>query len=226
LPSAACGFLASLAEDTGLIHQLGQYVLERATKQAREWHLEYRRNPPLSLSVNLSAREIQHPDVVELVSGVLRASGLPPSALVLEITESALMHDTEASLKRLFELKKLGVRLAIDDFGTGYSSLSYLRRFPVDILKIDKSFIENVATRTDAVALVRAIVDLGRSLKLSTVAEGVELPEQAAELRALGCEMAQGYLFSRPLEPAAVSAVLGSRAAATPLGRLSLEPAG
>ncbi|MDQ3938131.1 MAG: diguanylate cyclase, partial [Chloroflexota bacterium] len=108
-----------LAEDTGLIHQLGRYVLERATTQAREWHLAHRRNPPLSISVNLSAREIQHPDIVELVSGVLAGSGLHPGALVLEITESALMHDTEASLRRLLELKELGVRLAIDDFGTG-----------------------------------------------------------------------------------------------------------
>ncbi len=203
-----------LAEDTGLIHQIGSFVLEAATVQAKAWQETYQARPPLTISVNLSARQIQHATIVETISRALRLAGLRPDSLVLEITESALMHDSEASLQRLRQLKRLGVRLAIDDFGTGYSSLSYLRRFPVDILKIDKSFIENVASRSDAMALVRAIIDLGRSLQLTTVAEGVEQPEQAAELEALGCDVAQGYLFARPQDAAAIAALLGQQARA------------
>jgi diguanylate cyclase (GGDEF)-like protein/PAS domain S-box-containing protein len=215
-----------VAEQSGLIVPLGTWVLREACRQMQAWRNAFPKQRP-SLSVNRSPRQLYEPDLVAQVRAVLDETGFDPAGLILEITEGALLQGVEETKRKLADLKELGVRLAIDDFGTGYSSLSYLRRFPVDILKIDRSFIENVATRTDAVALVRAIVDLGRSLKLMTVAEGVELPEQAAELRALGCEMAQGYLFSRPLEPAAVGAVLGTRRAApTPLARLSLEPAG
>jgi diguanylate cyclase (GGDEF)-like protein/PAS domain S-box-containing protein len=199
-----------LAEETGLITRIGQFVIDEACRQARAWQRECPQTSDLSISVNLSARQIQAVEIVDMIRAALERSGLPPETLILEITESVLMRDTDATLSRLQELKELGVRLAIDDFGTGYSSLSYLRRFPIDILKIDKSFIDNVASRTDAMALTRAIVDLARSLGLRTVAEGVELPEQAAELEALGCDMAQGYLFARPLDPQSVEQLLRS----------------
>ena len=214
-----------LAEDSGLIHAIGEFVLETATAQARAWQRAYPRTPPLSISVNLSARQIQHAGLIDVVARALSDSRLRPDTLILEITESALMQDTEMTLRRLLELKQLGVRLAIDDFGTGYSSLSYLRRFPIDILKIDKSFVENVATRSDAMALVRAIIDLGRSLGLITVAEGVELPEQAAELEALGCELAQGYLYSRPQDADTIEPLLDERVSQRLLTRLDLTQA-
>jgi diguanylate cyclase (GGDEF)-like protein/PAS domain S-box-containing protein len=201
-----------LAEDTGLITQIGRYVIDEACRQARAWQRTFPLASDLSISVNLSARQIQDAEIVATMRAALERSGLAPESLILEITESVLMHDTDTTLSRLRELKALGVRLAIDDFGTGYSSLSYLRRFPVDILKIDKSFIDNVASRTDAMVLTRAIVDLARSLGLKTVAEGVELHEQAVELEAIGCDMAQGYLFARPLDPSSVEQLLSSRA--------------
>jgi diguanylate cyclase (GGDEF)-like protein/PAS domain S-box-containing protein len=211
-----------LAEETGLITGIGEFVIDAACRQARAWQQTYAHVSDLSISVNLSARQIQDAGIVGLIREALDRSGLPPETLILEITESLLMHDTDATLTRLVELKELGVRLAIDDFGTGYSSLSYLRRFPVDILKIDKSFVDNVASRTDAMALTRAIVDLGRSLGLTTVAEGVELSAQAAELKALGCDMAQGYLFGRPVDAASVERVLQSDSAGHPYGQPSV----
>jgi diguanylate cyclase (GGDEF)-like protein/PAS domain S-box-containing protein len=208
-----------LAEETGMITEIGEFVIHEACRQARAWQRAYPVGSDLSLSVNLSVRQIHDAGIVGVISRALEQSGLAPKWLVLEITESVLMHDTEATLARLFELKRLGIRLAIDDFGTGFSSLSYLRRFPVDILKIDKSFIDSVASRTDSIALTRAIVDLGRGLGLTTVAEGVERPDQAAALEGLGCEMAQGYLFARPLDVAGMNELLASLTveASTPL---------
>jgi diguanylate cyclase (GGDEF)-like protein/PAS domain S-box-containing protein len=197
-----------MAEETGLITAIGKFVLDGACRQARAWQVAYPLASDLSISVNLSASQIQDGDIVGIVQAGLEQSGLSPERLILEVTESVLMHDTATALARIVELKELGVRIAIDDFGTGYSSLAYLRRFAVDILKIDKSFVDNVASRTDSMALVRAIVDLGRSLRLTTVAEGVELPEQAAELKALGCDMAQGFLFARPLDAANMEQLL------------------
>jgi predicted signal transduction protein with EAL and GGDEF domain len=197
-----------MAEETGLITAIGKFVLDGACRQARAWQVAYPLASNLSISVNLSASQIQDGDIVGIIQAGLEQSGLSPERLILEVTESVLMHDTATALARIVELKELGVRIAIDDFGTGYSSLAYLRRFAVDILKIDKSFVDNVASRTDSMALVRAIVDLGRSLRLTTVAEGVELPEQAAELMALGCDMAQGFLFARPLDAANMERLL------------------
>jgi diguanylate cyclase (GGDEF)-like protein/PAS domain S-box-containing protein len=198
-----------LAEETGLIIPIGRWVLERACQQTRQWQEAAGRG--LSISVNLSARQFQDPGLVPDVARTLRHADLDPNSLVLEITESLLMHDTEATIAKLDELKRLGVRLAIDDFGTGYSSLSYLRRFPVDILKVDKSFIDAVADNIEDSALAKAIIELGQTLRLQTVAEGVEASEQASQLRTLHCELGQGYYFAHPLDADQVAALLERR---------------
>ena len=155
--------------------------------------------------MNLSARQLRHPNIVRDIADALDDTGLLAGRLILEITESVLMVDTAATLNRLFQLKSLGVRLAIDDFGTGYSSFAYLRRFPVDILKIDKSFVDGVATEPTSSALVDAMIRIGKTLRLETVAEGVERVEQADRLRTLNCDIGQGYLFSRPLPTDAIT---------------------
>jgi EAL domain-containing protein (putative c-di-GMP-specific phosphodiesterase class I) len=165
--------------------------------------------PALSISVNLSGRQLQYAGLTDDVVEALRSSGLPPDRLVLEITESVIMQDTEATLHKLEALKTLGIRLAIDDFGTGYSSLGYLQRFPIDILKLDKTFVDGVARGGTDAALARAIIALGDTLHLSTVAEGVEHAQQRDELLALGCELAQGYLFARPLDADAIAVLQG-----------------
>jgi EAL domain-containing protein (putative c-di-GMP-specific phosphodiesterase class I) len=198
-------------------------VLEQACQQARQWQQAVERR--LSISVNLSVRQFQDPGLVEDVARALGHSDLDPGSLVLEITESLLMHDTDATIAKLGELKALGVRLAIDDFGTGYSSLSYLRRFPVDILKVDKSFIDAVATNAEDSALAQAIIELGHTLRLQTVAEGVEASEQARQLRTLQCELGQGFYFAQPLDPDQVTALLARNEPAVPLAVSSETPA-
>jgi diguanylate cyclase (GGDEF)-like protein/PAS domain S-box-containing protein len=201
-----------LAEESGLIVPLGQWAIQEACRQVRIWQKEIPADEPIALNVNLSARQLRHPNIVRDIADALDDSGLPPSRLILEITESVLMIDTAATLNRLFHLKSLGVRLAIDDFGTGYSSFAYLRRFPIDILKIDKSFVDGVATEPTSSALVDAMIRIGKTLRLETVAEGVEKVEQADRLRALQCDIGQGYLFSRPLPSDAISTFLRERA--------------
>ena len=202
-----------LAEESGLIVPLGQWVIRESCRQVRLWQQEIPADEPISLAVNLSARQLRHPNIVRDVADALDDTGLLPSRLILEITESVLMIDTAATLNRLFQLKSLGVRLAVDDFGTGYSSFAYLRRFPVDILKIDKSFVDGVATEPTASALVDAMIRIGKTLRLETVAEGVERVEQADRLRTLQCDIGQGYLFSRPLAHESISALLRERSA-------------
>ena len=187
-----------LAEATGLIVPLGLWVLQQACAQAVRWQHSRPANP-LRVSVNLSARQFQYTGLVDDVAKVLTGTGISPNDVVLEITESLLMLDAEATIATLHELKALGVRLAIDDFGTGYSSLSYLRRFPVDIIKIDRSFINGITTEAEDATLTEAVVSLGRSLRLQTVAEGIETQEQSARLTALGCDYGQGFLFARPV---------------------------
>jgi diguanylate cyclase (GGDEF)-like protein len=186
-----------LAEETGLIVELGAWVLGEACRTVVS--LERETGTALRLSVNLSARQLLEPGLEATVAAALSASGLPAQRLTLEITESVLMADTTATIERLGSLRGLGVRVAIDDFGTGYSSLGYLRRFPLDSVKIDRSFIEDVAIGARQAALVHAIVELCRILELETVAEGVETSEQAAELTRLGCRLAQGFHFGRPM---------------------------
>ena len=170
----APGDFIPLAEDTGLILPIGRWVLEQACKQAQLWHEQYPDRPPLTMSVNLSVRQFQDPELIERIAELLSTWSLPPQSLILEITESVMMQDLEASTRTLRALKALGLLLALDDFGTGYSSLGYLQRFPLDILKIDKSFVDHITDRSDRAGLARAIIQLGKTLKLRVVAEGVE----------------------------------------------------
>jgi diguanylate cyclase (GGDEF)-like protein/PAS domain S-box-containing protein len=189
----------ALAEETGLIIPLGRWVLREACERARDWRAHSHGRRPLQISVNLSARHFQDPSLMQDVQDALNDSGLEPWALTLEITESVLMHTSEATLDRLRALKGLGLNLAIDDFGTGYSSLGYLQQFPIDILKIDRSFVEAVGREHADPVLARAIIALGRTLRLETIAEGIERPEQREGLRTLGCTLGQGYHFARPM---------------------------
>jgi diguanylate cyclase (GGDEF)-like protein/PAS domain S-box-containing protein len=185
-----------LAEETGQIIAIGRWVLEEACRKGALLHEQFPRTPPLTISVNLSVKQLQSETIVDDVRQALEESGLPASALVLEITESVMMADTDLAVHRLQELKALGVLLAMDDFGTGYSSLSYLSRFPVDILKMDRSFLSDEHEES---GLIAAIIALGTSLKLDVVAEGIEVPAQIASLRELGCDLGQGFLFARPM---------------------------
>ena len=195
----APGEFIGLAEDTGLVVALGADVLRTACREVATWSPAGGPGAP-QLSVNLSARQLSDPQVIDSVWEVLRETGLEPSRLCLEITESVLMDDVESSVEALLGLKALGVRLAIDDFGTGYSSLSYLRRFPVDTVKIDRSFVSGLGTDPAAEAIVAAVVNLAHAIGLVVVAEGVETEQQLVLVRALGCDRAQGFFWSRPLD--------------------------
>jgi len=197
-----------LAEEAGLIGELGRQVLTVACVQVRAWQMRYPKCAALKLSVNLSPRQLQAESLVHEVREVLGFSGLPPATLVLEITEGAMMNDAEAAIVRLHALKSLGVRLAVDDFGTGYSSLSYLQRFPIDILKVDRAFVNEIDSRRHEASLVAGIISLAHSLELHTVAEGVETATQAAVLAGLGCGYAQGYHFARPMIAEAIAPLL------------------
>jgi len=197
-----------IAEETGLIVPLGEWVLGEACRQARAWRQGQPGLEHLTVSVNLSGRQIAQPDLVSVVANILADSGLHPDGLVLEITESVLMGDAEYAITVLQSLKNLGVQLSVDDFGTGYSSLSYLKKFPVDVLKIDRTFVDGVSTDGEDSAIVQATISLAGSLGLTTVGEGVETLAQVEALTRFGCDKAQGYLFSRPLPPSAVTEVL------------------
>jgi diguanylate cyclase (GGDEF)-like protein/PAS domain S-box-containing protein len=206
LPPAA---FIPLAEEQGLIGPIGNWVLLQACLQARRWQDQFPDAPPLSVHVNLSGRQLEEPQLVGEVVQALETARLSPRLLTLEITESVLVSDIEAMSARLRELKGLGVLLAIDDFGTGYSSLSYLRRFPIDMLKIDKAFVDGIGRGREDTALAHAIVKLSHTLQLHAVAEGIEEPEQATNLVTLGCRDGQGFFFSRPLPTAAMTELLG-----------------
>jgi diguanylate cyclase (GGDEF)-like protein/PAS domain S-box-containing protein len=197
-----------LAEETGLIVPLGEWMLRETCQRSKEWAAIYRGPEPLLISVNLSARQFQQPDLVELVERVLAESQLGPDHLALEITESVAMDDAEATTTRLHRLRELGVRLAIDDFGTGYSSLAYLKRFPIDVLKIDRSFVAGLGISREDTAIVGATVGLAHALGLLVVAEGVETAQQLTLLRNAGCDRAQGFFFSPPLPAEQIPAVL------------------
>jgi EAL domain-containing protein (putative c-di-GMP-specific phosphodiesterase class I) len=199
-----------LAEETGLIVPLGRWVVGEACRQVQQWRRGLPADRSLTLTVNVSGYQLQHEGVVEDVQHALAETGLDPHHLVLEITESVLMQQSDTMLGRLRALKALGVRLAIDDFGTGYSSLGYLQRFPVDILKIDKAFVVDVQSSGAESALVRAIIALGDTLKLQTIAEGIELQQQLAGLQAMGCEMGQGFFLARPVSVAQIDALLAA----------------
>ena len=187
-----------VAESTGLIVPLGDWVLNQACRQAQAWRQDNVVDDDFYIAVNLSARQLVEATLVDSVARALRDSGLPASALVLEITESNIMVNFDAGLARLRSLKDLGVRLALDDYGTGYSSLNRLGTLPVDIVKIDKSFIDEVTLKSGA-ALIKSVVDVTAALGLKSVAEGVEHPDQLVALNGLGCETIQGYLFAKPM---------------------------
>jgi diguanylate cyclase (GGDEF)-like protein/PAS domain S-box-containing protein len=198
-----------LAEETGLIVQLGAWVLAEACRQLQAWRASHPQHN-LAISINISGRQLQGAGLAEALRQTLISSGVGPSSVVLEITESVLMQQTDAVLERLQQLKGLGIRLAIDDFGTGYSSLSYLQRFPIDILKIAKPFVEEVGQGADRSALARAIVGLGDTLKLQTIAEGIERAEQRAALIELGCSLGQGHHFWPALSATALEELLST----------------
>jgi diguanylate cyclase (GGDEF)-like protein/PAS domain S-box-containing protein len=188
-----------IAESTGLIVPLGKWVLSEACRQAESWRNSGITDERFHISVNLSARQLQDPAILDDVGAAIRDSGLPPAFVVLEVTESVIMHDLPTALFRLCALKDLGLQLAVDDFGTGYSSLSYLRNFPMDIVKIDKSFVDRITLDPEGAAMVRGVIDLSSALGLATIAEGVEYPDQLALLRELGCNSVQGYMFAKPM---------------------------
>ena len=216
------GEFVGLAEETGLVVPLGRWVLERGCRQAQAWR---QAGWALRVNVNLSARQFATGQVVEEVAAALADSGLDPAALVLEITESLLLQDTRPTVRRLRALKELGVELALDDFGTGYSSLAYLRHFPIDILKIDRSFIAGVDRSAEDHALVHAIAQLGHTLGLRTVAEGVERAQQIEQLLELGCQYGQGFHYAKPLPPLGVETYLAECVVPHALPRPRREPA-
>jgi diguanylate cyclase (GGDEF)-like protein len=197
-----------LAEETQLMPQLGRWVLREACRQGARWLADRPEDGRFSVTVNLSGRQLQSAGLVEDVTAALEHAGLPPERLVLEITETVLMSDIEATINKLKRLKELGVELAVDDFGTGYSSLQYLRRFPIDILKIDKAFVDDVDGPDADSTLARAIIDLGESFRLRVIGEGIEREDQRRRLLELGCELGQGFLFTRPVEQEAMDALL------------------
>ena len=197
-----------LAEENGLIAPLGQWVLREACRQMRAWQEQFPEHGPLLINVNLSGKQFTQPDLIEQVNTTLRQTGLPPESLKLEITESTVMENTEKAIRMLDQLRALGVKLSIDDFGTGYSSLSYLHRFPIDTLKIDRSFVGQMDSSSENAEIVRTIVLLARNLGMDVVAEGVETQEQLMQLKEMGCETGQGYLFSKPVDAAAAEWLL------------------
>ncbi len=191
-----------IAEETGLIIPLGQWVLREACRQMKEWQKLFPKEPPLTVSVNLSSRQFSQQSLIGQIRQILNETQLDAHYLKLEITESAIMENTESAMDMLLQLKAMGIQLSVDDFGTGYSSLGYLYRFPMDLLKIDRSFISRVDIDGEKLELVRTIITLAWNLGMDVVAEGVETTKQLAQLKALKCEYAQGYLFSKPLNAA------------------------
>jgi len=202
------GEFIPVAEETGLIVAIGESVLQQSCKRMVAWQRLSPAYRSLSLSVNLSSRQVSQLDLIEKIRGVIEETGIDPHSLKLEITESVVMENAEAATMMFKQLRALGVQLSIDDFGTGYSSLSYLHRFPVNYLKIDKSFVGRMTEAKDNSEIVRTIITLARNLGLEVVAEGVETEHQNKQLKALGCDFGQGYLFSRPLDGEAVPAML------------------
>jgi diguanylate cyclase (GGDEF)-like protein len=198
-----------LLEQTGLITEVGRWVLQRACAQGAAWR---QAGHQIGMAVNVSARQLDSDEILIDVQTALSQSGLDPSALTIEITETALMHNIEQTTRRLAAVKELGVRVAIDDFGTGYSSLAHLRQFPVDALKIDRSFVTGFAHNHESETLIHTLVQLGKALSIETIAEGIEQPSELSLLREEQCDSGQGYLLARPLDPTATEAFLQDRA--------------
>jgi EAL domain-containing protein (putative c-di-GMP-specific phosphodiesterase class I) len=199
-----------LAEELGVIHALGLVVLRAACHQLRAWDEEFPDGPRWHVAVNVSVQQFDSPALLADVTDVLRESAVDPGRIVLEVTESSMAEDPEHVLHVLQQLRALGVRVAIDDFGTGYSALQYLRQFPLDVLKIDKAFVADLETGGHGVTLLKAMVELGHSLGLGTVVEGVESQGQLDMVRALGCDSVQGYLLATPGSAAEITGLLRS----------------
>ncbi len=201
------GFI-SAAEDTGLILKIGAWVMHEACSQIGEWNRQFPCAPPFAIAVNISAKQFAQADMIKQIAKTLRDTGLPPENLKLELTESVTMRDDARTARILSELRAMGIRLCIDDFGTGYSSLSYFRRFALDVLKIDRSFISEILSSTESREIAKTIINLGTNLGMEVVAEGVETQEQVNLLRSLGCAYAQGYFFSKPLAATEIARTL------------------
>jgi Amt family ammonium transporter len=193
------GVFIPIAEQCGLIIPLGSWILRTGCRRVAQWKREYSIAPPLYISINVSARQFSHPSFIRDVADAIQETGANPQCVRLELTESVAMKDAASAEQSMSQLRALGVKLSIDDFGTGYSSLSYLRKFPVDTLKIDQSFIAGMEGDKESYAIVKTVVALARSLSMEVVAEGVETPEQLEKLNLAGCDFAQGFWFSRPL---------------------------
>jgi predicted signal transduction protein with EAL and GGDEF domain len=202
------GEFIGVTEEMGLIVSVGEWMFRKSCEQARRWHIEHPRKPALTVSINVSGRQFAQMDLVTTLEMIVRETQVDPMAIKLEITESVTMGDPERAIKVIEGLKKLGMRISIDDFGTGYSSLSYLRRFPIDTLKIDRSFVSKVESNSESREIVRTIMGLARNLGMDVVAEGAETVAEVSYLVSLGCEFGQGYFFSRPVDSEEAGALL------------------
>jgi EAL domain-containing protein (putative c-di-GMP-specific phosphodiesterase class I) len=202
----APGRFIPVAEESGLIVPLGEWVLRTACAQNKAWQDAGLK--PVCVAVNLSARQFRQRDLIEVVTGILRETGLDPSYLELELTESLIMQNVESTIVTLKKLNAMGIKLAIDDFGTGYSSLSYLKRFPIDMLKIDQSFVRDITTDPDDASIAKTIISMAHDMKLRVIAEGVETEEQRSFLSLRHCDEMQGYFFSRPVPAEAFEILL------------------
>ncbi|MCY1432357.1 putative signaling protein [compost metagenome] len=204
------GDFIPVLEELGLVVQVGDWVLNEACRQLKAWHLEKMRLP--KISVNISARQFADGQLAQRISAIIEDSGLPPACLELELTESILMRDVAEAMNILENLKRLGLCIAVDDFGTGYSSLNYLKQFPIDVLKIDRSFVDGLPDGERDAQIARAIIAMAHSLNLAVIAEGVETQAQLGFLREHGCDEVQGYLFGHPVPAAQFERLFGASA--------------
>jgi EAL domain-containing protein (putative c-di-GMP-specific phosphodiesterase class I) len=200
-----------ISESTGLIVPMTVKILHSACSQVAAWQRTWPSDKPLSVAVNLSGKHFAQPNLVDQINDVLATTGIDPSSLKLELTESAVMENAETAIRMLKEIKKTGVQISIDDFGTGYSSLSYLHRFPIDLLKVDRSFVSAMESNSENGEIVRTVIALAKALNLKVVAEGIESIHQFHQLRILGCEYGQGYLFAKPLPVADIEKLLDDK---------------
>jgi EAL domain-containing protein (putative c-di-GMP-specific phosphodiesterase class I) len=203
-----------LAEETGFILEIGEWVLRQACRQIRQW-----REQGLAfglVAVNLSARQLQQEDLVERIAGILRESGVSPDSIQLEITEGAVLHNVDSAIAMLRQLDQMGIQIALDDFGTGYSSLTYLKRFPIDAVKIDRSFVRDLEHDANDATIVSTVIGMAENLQLNVIAEGVETENQLEFLRQRGCSEYQGFLFSRAVPPEEFATLLRAESSANP----------
>ena len=214
-----------LAESSGLIVPVGWWVMEEALGQAQRWHAGTGPLASVTMNVNVSAIQLREPGFTDRLKEIIREARIDADLVCVELTESTLIDDAQSSLETVAGVSAAGVHVALDDFGTGYSSLTYLQRFPVDSLKIDRSFVSGLGTNPGDTIVVEAIIGMARTLGLATVAEGVETPEQRDELRALGCTFGQGYLFARPLAPRNLETLVDGWDSARTIGRVDVRPA-